>query len=90
MDIGHLNKKEGSKGLYRSLGSIDVVAAARSVLPVERDTENTGVALLKYFAGLNSNQNGQYCEIYGYFVPLLSFTGQKTGPFLLYQLGFCW
>lgn len=21
---------------------------------------------------------------------LLSFTGQKTGPFLLYQLGFCW
>lgn len=30
--IGHLNKKEGSKGLYRSLGSIDVVAAARSVL----------------------------------------------------------
>lgn len=24
--IGHLNKKEGSKGLYRSLGSIDVVA----------------------------------------------------------------
>lgn len=29
--IGHLNKKEGTKGLYRSLGSIDVVAAARSV-----------------------------------------------------------
>lgn len=26
--IGHLNKKEGTKGLYRSLGSIDVVAAA--------------------------------------------------------------
>ena len=24
--IGHLNKKEGTKGLYRSLGSIDVVA----------------------------------------------------------------
>ena len=33
--IGHLNKKEGTKGLYRSLGSIDVVAAARSVLQVE-------------------------------------------------------
>ena len=32
--IGHLNKKEGTKGLYRSLGSIDVVAAARSVLQV--------------------------------------------------------
>lgn len=34
--IGHLNKKEGTKGLYRSLGSIDVVAAARSVLQVDR------------------------------------------------------
>ena len=41
--IGHLNKKEGSKGLYRSLGSIDVVAAARSVLQVERDTENPDI-----------------------------------------------
>ena len=41
--IGHLNKKEGSKGLYRSLGSIDVVAAARSVLQVERDPEDTDV-----------------------------------------------
>lgn len=26
--------------------------------------EHTGVALLKYFAGLNSNQNGQYGQIY--------------------------
>lgn len=35
--IGHMNKREGCKGLYRGLGSIDVVAAARSVLQVERD-----------------------------------------------------
>lgn len=35
--IGHLNKREGTKDLYRSLGSIDVIAAARSVLQVERD-----------------------------------------------------
>ena len=41
--IGHLNKKENSKGLYRSLGSIDVVAAARSVLQVERDPEDTDI-----------------------------------------------
>ena len=33
--VGHLNKNEGSKGLYRGLGSIDVVAAARSVLQVD-------------------------------------------------------
>lgn len=38
--IGHLNKKEGQKDLYRSFGSIDVVAAARSVLQVERDEED--------------------------------------------------
>ena len=33
--VGHLNKNEGSKGLYRGLGSIDVVVAARSVLQVD-------------------------------------------------------
>ena len=45
--IGHLNKKEGTKGLYRSLGSIDVVAAARSVLQVERNPEDTDVRTVK-------------------------------------------
>lgn len=45
--VGHLNKKEGSKGLYRSLGSIDVVAAARSVLQVSRDEENSDVRIVK-------------------------------------------
>ena len=38
--IGHMNKREGSKDLYRGLGSIDIVAAARSVLQVERDELN--------------------------------------------------
>lgn len=33
--IGHLNKKQSTKELYRSLGSIDLVAAARSVIQVE-------------------------------------------------------
>lgn len=45
--IGHLNKKEGSKDLYRSLGSIDVVAAARSVLQVERDTADSDVRTVR-------------------------------------------
>ncbi len=44
--IGHLNKKEGSKDLYRSIGSIDIVAAARSVLQVERDTEDRDIRLV--------------------------------------------
>jgi len=30
--IGHMNKGEKSKGIYRGLGSIDITAAARSVL----------------------------------------------------------
>ena len=34
--VGHLNKNERSKGLYRGLGSIDVAAAARSILHIER------------------------------------------------------
>lgn len=38
--ISHLNKNEGTKNLYRNLGSIDLVATARSVLQVERDSEN--------------------------------------------------
>ena len=37
---------ELSKGLYRSLGSIDVVAAARSVLQVERDAENPDIRIV--------------------------------------------
>lgn len=44
--IGHLNKKEGIKGLYRSLGSIYVVATARSVLQIERDAENLDVRII--------------------------------------------
>jgi len=34
--IGHMNKASGSKGIYRGLGSIDITAAARSVLLVGR------------------------------------------------------
>jgi len=34
--IGHLNKSGGSKSVYRGLGSIDIPAAARSVLTVGR------------------------------------------------------
>ena len=45
--IGHLNKKEGTKGLYRSLGSIDVVATARSVMQVERHIDNPDVRIVR-------------------------------------------
>ena len=36
--IGHMNKNEGGKKLYRGLGSIDIAAIARSVLMITRNT----------------------------------------------------
>ena len=38
--IGHMNKASGSKGIYRGLGSIDITAAARSVLLVGKIKNN--------------------------------------------------
>ncbi len=46
--IGHLNKRSGSKELYRGLGSIDLVAAARSVIQVERDADNGEIGVIKH------------------------------------------
>lgn len=41
--IGHMNKSEGSKDLYRGLGSIDIAAAARSILLISRAEGNLRV-----------------------------------------------
>lgn len=38
--IGHLNKSNSAKNIYRGLGSIDITAISRSVLMIERDEEN--------------------------------------------------
>ena len=38
--IGHMTKASGSKNLYRSFGSIDIAAIARSVLMIKRDDNN--------------------------------------------------
>ena len=39
--IGHMNKNMGTKAAYRGLGSIDLTAAARSVLLVARDKRDS-------------------------------------------------
>lgn len=44
--IGHMNKASGSKGIYRGLGSIDITAAARSVLLVGRIKSNPSVRVM--------------------------------------------
>lgn len=41
--IGHLNKKNNAKDIYRGLGSIDFIAVARSVLQIERREDDTAV-----------------------------------------------
>lgn len=46
--VGHLNKKNGSNDLYRGLGSIDLTAAARSVIQVEKDTYNDEIRTVKH------------------------------------------
>ena len=46
--IGHLNKNESGKELYRGLGSIDIVAAARSVIRVERIREGSPVRIIRH------------------------------------------
>ena len=44
--IGHMNKASGTKGIYRSLGSIDITASARSVLLVGRIKSNSSIRVM--------------------------------------------
>lgn len=44
--IGHMNKAAGMSALYRSLGSIDFAAAARSVLLVSRVKDNPTIRVM--------------------------------------------
>ncbi len=46
--IGHMTKKENSRDLYRGLGSIDLVAAARSVLQINRVEGSSTVRCMKH------------------------------------------
>lgn len=44
--IGHMNKNCAMKSNYRGLGSIDITAAARSVLIVARDKQNPDIRVI--------------------------------------------
>ena len=46
--IGHMNKASGSKGLYRGLGSIDIAAAARSVLLIGRLKDDPTIRVMTH------------------------------------------
>ena len=61
--IGHLNKK-GSKSAYRGLGSIDIIAAARSVLTVGRlDLDDNMRAFVQTKSNLAPVGNPQAFEL---------------------------
>lgn len=44
--IGHLNKSEGRKTLYRGLGSIDITAIARSILYLKRSEYDNKIRII--------------------------------------------
>lgn len=46
--IGHMNKNMGTKSAYRGLGSIDITAAARSVLIVAREKHDKQVRVVAH------------------------------------------
>lgn len=46
--IGHMNKAVGTKGLYRGLGSIDIAAAARSILLIGRIRDNHSIRVMAH------------------------------------------
>lgn len=50
--VGHMNKSQGGKTLYRGLGSIDIAAIARSVLMVTRDENDPQI---RYLAPVKSS-----------------------------------
>ena len=50
--VSHLNKSNSGKMLYRSLGSIDIAAIARSVLMISRDEDNPQ---LRYMSQVKSS-----------------------------------
>lgn len=68
--IGHMTKKSHVKELYRGLGSVDIVALARSVIQIERSEENPQ---MRYVRHIKSSLSGIGQE--------LIFTIDKDGRF---------
>ena len=50
--IGHMNKADNKKGIYRGLGSIDISAAVRSVLLVGKHKDNKDI---RFMAQIKNN-----------------------------------
>lgn len=68
--IGHMTKKNHAKELYRGLGSVDIVALARSVIQIECSEENPQI---RYIRHIKSSLSG--------LGPELMFTIDRDGRF---------
>jgi len=66
--IGHMNKNDRTKGIYRGLGSIDITAAARSVLLIGKRKGNENI---RFMAQIKNNLTA--------FGKAISFTINKRG-----------
>lgn len=66
--VGHLNKKSSQNDLYRGLGSVDIMAQARSVLQVERSEDDSRIRFFKQVKNSLSSLG-----------PILSFTINQDG-----------
>lgn len=77
--VGHMNKREGQKNLYRGLGSIDLTAAARSVLQVERDPKDEQTRIVQQ---IKNNLGPQGNEIRFRITPEQGFAWQKCTPMI--------
>ena len=77
--IGHMTKNESSKDLYRGVGSIDLVAAARSVLQVYRDKDDPDIRYVKH---VKSSLAPKGCDI-GFELSAAGFNwlGQVSGNY---------
>ena len=58
--IGHMNKNSGGKSLHRGLGSIDITAAARSVLVIGRINDDPNIRIM---AQVKNNLAPEGCSI---------------------------
>ncbi len=73
--VGHMNKTTGGKNLYRGLGSIDIAAAARSVLMVTRDEDNPNI---RYMFQVKSSLAPEAGAMSFYMHPEKGFSGLEN------------
>ena len=58
--IGHLNKNESGKNIYRGLGSIDIPAISRSILQVGRLREDSKVRIIRHVKSSLAPEGGTF------------------------------